>query len=138
MLWWAHLWKWGIWGCCTSPWRGKLRFHTALENPPPEFALCSDFPFYFAGFAFAVAEKQKLKTLLLWWQMGFGGHLFLQGKNVCPTYDFICVETFHYSVAGAEMLICLCQTSLIKLSTESAKNEAIYLSQLLNENCSVT
>lgn len=87
---------------------GDLHFCTAPKTPSPEIALYSkiahtaahplvegfrsDFP-SFAGFSFAVVEKQKLKTLLLRWQMAFGGHFFLEGKNVCPFYDFICMVT---------------------------------------------
>lgn len=86
---------WGDLGVLSLPLErngGAALLHSPGESPSWNCSLLWFF-ISFAGFALAVTEKQKLKTLLLWWQMGFGGHLFLQGKNVCPTYDFICVET---------------------------------------------
>lgn len=138
VLWWAHPWDGGTWGCCTSPWRGmgELPFPTALENPLPEIALYLDFSFLLQVLLLLLLKSRSLKPSCC------GGRWDLRG-----IYSFkaeMCFQLMmsfmwkHYSVAGAEMLSCLCQTFLIKLSTESAKNEAIFLSQLLHENCSVT
>lgn len=85
---------------CTSaqpqrPPSPEIALYSKIAHPaahPLVEGFRSDFPSS-AGFSFAVVEKQKLKTLLLRWQMAFGGHFFLEGKNVCPFYDFICMVT---------------------------------------------
>jgi len=59
--------------------------------------VCLFFVFFLREcFALAVIEKQKLKTYLLQWQMAFRGHLFLEGKHVCPTYELISMATSQY------------------------------------------
>lgn len=121
VLCWVYLWEQGIWGCCTSPWRGmrELPFCTALENPPPEIVLHFDFSFLLQVLLLLLLKIRSLKPCC-------GGRWDLGG-----IYSFrakMCVQLMisfvwkHYSVVGAEMLSCLCQASLIKLS----KNKAVF------------
>lgn len=126
VLCWAHPWGGGTWGCCPSPWRGmgELPFCTALENPPPETALYSDFSFLLQVLLLLSLKGRSSKPSCCGGKWDLGGIYSFKAK--------MCVQLMisfvwkHYSVAGAEMLSCLCQTSLIKLSIESAKNEAIF------------
>lgn len=100
------------WGSCPSaqPWR----------IPPPEIALYSDFSFLLQVLLLLSLKSRSSKPSCCGGRWDLGGIYSFKAK--------MCVQLMisfvwkHYSVAGAEMLSCLCQTSLIKLSTESAKN----------------
>lgn len=68
------------------------------------------FGFFFCYFRGFFLEKilllLSLKTYLFWWQMAFRGHLFLEGKHMCPTYELISTVTSQCDCGrDAELLI---------------------------------
>lgn len=103
---------------------GELPFCTALENPPPEIALCSDFSFHLQVLLLLLLKSRSLKPSCCGGRWDLGG-IYSFGAKICVQLTISFVWK-HYGVVGAEMLSCLCQTSLIKLSIENAKINAIF------------